>query len=59
MENLMNTGKIAAMLLEHACWPLRAWALPNPVNEPLPLVGTADHGHTYPGATVPFRHGAT
>jgi predicted alpha-1,2-mannosidase len=32
----------------------RVWALPNPVDEPLPMVGTADHGHTYPGATVPF-----
>ncbi len=31
-----------------------AWASPSPVDEPLPLVGTAAHGHTYPGATVPF-----
>jgi predicted alpha-1,2-mannosidase len=31
-----------------------AWALPEPVSLPLPMVGTADHGHTYPGATVPF-----
>ncbi|MDE3068802.1 MAG: GH92 family glycosyl hydrolase [Verrucomicrobiota bacterium] len=31
-----------------------AWALPQPVNESLPLVGTAAHGHAYPGATVPF-----
>jgi predicted alpha-1,2-mannosidase len=30
----------------------RADALP--VDEVLPLVGTGDHGHTYPGATVPF-----
>ncbi len=29
-------------------------AQPQPVDEPLPLVGTAAHGHTYPGATVPF-----
>lgn len=26
----------------------------NPVNETLPMVGTDGHGHTYPGATVPF-----
>ena len=25
-----------------------------PVNEALPLVGTGGHGHTYPGATIPF-----
>jgi len=25
-----------------------------PVDEALPMVGTAGHGHTYPGATVPF-----
>src|SRR5258706_7394865 len=25
-----------------------------PVDEVLPLVGTGGHGHTYPGATVPF-----
>src|SRR5580698_2707598 len=29
-------------------------ALPQPVDEALPLVGTGAHGHTYPGATVPF-----
>jgi predicted alpha-1,2-mannosidase len=29
-------------------------AAPDPVEEMLPVVGTADHGHAYPGATVPF-----
>lgn len=29
-------------------------AAPSPANEPLPMVGTGGHGHTYPGATVPF-----
>src|ERR1700676_4245119 len=29
-------------------------AIPQPVDEALPLVGTGGHGHTYPGATVPF-----
>src|SRR5882724_2183037 len=28
-----------------------AW---QPVDEALPMVGTGGHGHTYPGATVPF-----
>src|SRR5580698_7440858 len=31
---------------------LRAASLP--VDEAWPMVGTAGHGHTYPGATVPF-----
>ena len=31
-----------------------AAASPKPVNEALPMVGTAGHGHTYPGATMPF-----
>jgi putative alpha-1,2-mannosidase len=26
----------------------------HPVDEALPMVGTSDHGHAYPGATVPF-----
>ena len=30
------------------------FAGPSPLDEPLPLVGTDGHGHTYPGATVPF-----
>ena len=29
-------------------------AAASPVDEPLPLVGTAAHGHAYPGAIVPF-----
>ncbi len=31
-----------------------AWAGSHPVEEPLPMVGTAEHGHAYPGAIVPF-----
>jgi predicted alpha-1,2-mannosidase len=31
-----------------------AGAASNPVDEALPMVGTDAHGHTYPGATVPF-----
>ena len=29
-------------------------AAPQPVDDALPMVGTGGHGHTYPGATVPF-----
>lgn len=29
-------------------------AAPSPVDSVNPFVGTAEHGHTYPGATVPF-----
>jgi predicted alpha-1,2-mannosidase len=43
-------------------WLLAACGLPSasvhgapaPVAEALPMVGTGGHGHTYPGATVPF-----
>ena len=31
-------------------------AAPLPVDDALPLVGTGGHGHTYPGATVPFGY---
>lgn len=31
-----------------------AWGAVEPVDEVQPLVGTGGHGHTYPGATVPF-----
>jgi predicted alpha-1,2-mannosidase len=45
--------KIALIL--GACSPvLSISAAPQPVDEALPMVGTAGHGHTYPGATVPF-----
>jgi predicted alpha-1,2-mannosidase len=33
---------------------LGCWAAPEPADEALPMVGTGGHGHTYPGATVPF-----
>src|SRR5271166_6464342 len=33
---------------------ISAEALQPPTDLPLPLVGTADHGHAYPGAIVPF-----
>ena len=42
-----------AGLLWASTLPARA-AAPSPVESALPLVGTDAHGHTYPGATVPF-----
>lgn len=42
----------AACLLPALAAGLRAE--PAPVDEALPMVGTAAHGHTYPGATAPF-----
>ncbi|HEY3763199.1 MAG TPA: GH92 family glycosyl hydrolase [Verrucomicrobiae bacterium] len=33
---------------------LLAIAGPEPVDSVSPLIGTGDHGHTYPGATAPF-----
>ena len=41
-------------LLLSALFLVVARAAPLPVDEALPLVGAAGHGHTYPGATVPF-----
>src|SRR6516164_8557387 len=32
----------------------RIGAAPAPVDDTLPIVGTGGHGHTYPGATIPF-----
>ncbi len=34
--------------------PARNTGVASPVDSVNPLVGTAEHGHTYPGATVPF-----
>jgi predicted alpha-1,2-mannosidase len=42
------------VLLLSALLLVVARAAPLPVDEALPLVGAAGHGHTYPGATVPF-----
>jgi predicted alpha-1,2-mannosidase len=50
----MNAKYIAAMLAAAGLIAFGGCALPKPVHQPLPLGGTAEHGHTYPGATVPF-----
>ncbi|MDE3067569.1 MAG: GH92 family glycosyl hydrolase [Verrucomicrobiota bacterium] len=43
-----------AVLLAPCLLTVSAGAAPEPVDEALPMVGTGGHGHTYPGATVPF-----
>src|ERR1700742_4067385 len=50
----MISGKFLASLIIFPLLAMSARALPQPVDEPLPLVGTDAHGHTFPGATVPF-----
>jgi predicted alpha-1,2-mannosidase len=54
MMAFMRTRNLIAVLAGICLLAARALALPDPVDEALPMVGTADHGHTYPGATVPF-----
>ena len=50
----MTSGKFLAASIISCLLAISARALPQPVDEPLPLVGTDAHGHTFPGATVPF-----
>ncbi len=50
MKNIL----IAATLIGVSFLSSSFGAVPEPVDEALPLVGTGAHGHTYPGATVPF-----
>lgn len=50
----MNFQKIFPALIGSNLLAATIGAQPLPVNEPLPLIGTGGHGHTYPGATVPF-----
>jgi predicted alpha-1,2-mannosidase len=51
---LMNARKLGGTLAGMCLLAASLGVLANPVDEPLPMVGTAEHGHTYPGATVPF-----
>ena len=50
----MQPKLIATALIGMSCLSFSFGAIPQPVDEVLPLVGTGGHGHTYPGATVPF-----
>src|SRR5258708_7067128 len=49
----LNTS-ICSLLLFSSLAAVSLFAAPVPVDDALPLVGTAGHGHTYPGATRPF-----
>lgn len=46
--------RIRAVTMATIVWATCSWAAPLPVQEALPIIGTGGHGHTYPGATVPF-----
>src|SRR5208282_3685892 len=50
----MKSGFLLATLAGSIQIINSASALPEPTDLPLPLVGTAEHGHAYPGAIVPF-----
>ena len=50
----MSFHKLFAAFTGSCLLATSVWALPQPVDEPLPLIGTDAHGHAYPGATVPF-----
>jgi len=50
----MTARKLLATLVGSGLLVTPVWALAQTLDEPLPLVGTDAHGHTYPGATVPF-----
>ncbi|SPE52277.1 Alpha-1,2-mannosidase (modular protein) [Verrucomicrobia bacterium] len=53
-QTLSFSGRRVLLLLTPLLLAGRLGAESNPVDLPLPMVGTADHGHAYPGATVPF-----
>src|SRR5271157_2954900 len=50
----MMIRRLLAIMTGSSLVVASAWAAKHPVEEPLPMVGTADHGHAYPGAIVPF-----
>src|SRR5580698_6442341 len=50
----MSFKNLLAALLGLCLASTPAWAEPQPVDLPLPMIGTDAHGHAYPGATVPF-----
>lgn len=50
----MKISRCLALILGSALAAAPCRAATHPVDEPLPMVGTADHGHAYPGAIVPF-----
>jgi predicted alpha-1,2-mannosidase len=50
----MKTIQSFALIVASALTAGPAWAGSHPVEAALPMVGTAEHGHAYPGAIVPF-----
>ncbi|MDB6111812.1 MAG: putative alpha,2-mannosidase [Pedosphaera sp.] len=50
MKNILITATLAWISILSSSWG----AVRQPVDEVLPFVGTGGHGHTFPGATVPF-----
>jgi predicted alpha-1,2-mannosidase len=50
----MMIHRLLAVITGSSLLAAPAWAAKHPVEEPLPMVGTAEHGHAYPGAIVPF-----
>src|SRR5512140_2024345 len=50
----MNISRFLALIIGSALAAAPAWAASRAVDEPLPMVGTDEHGHAYPGAIVPF-----
>src|ERR1700744_4704283 len=52
MKRTISDGILSAILLLLFTAPVGAET--DPVDEALPLCGTAGHGHAYPGATIPF-----
>lgn len=53
-SNAFRLTSVAAAAICLFAFLASAWALPEPVDEVSPMIGTGGHGHTYPGATVPF-----
>lgn len=54
LSKLLRLSSVATVAISSIAFVASARALPEPVDEALPMVGTGGHGHTYPGATVPF-----
>src|ERR1700677_3845123 len=53
-NSLSFKTSLAALVMGWCLITTPAWAEPQLVDESLPMIGTAAHGHAYPGATVPF-----
>ncbi len=55
IRSVAHSGQAIVLASFVGCLPaLSGPAAPQPVEEVRPLIGTGGHGHTYPGATMPF-----